>query len=227
MRVFVDTTLGECIKRLAHEFEIYRPGLDVQLEIGDGMVLAGELKGGAKADVLLAPGREPFELVAGSREIEQEMVVAMSRPMIAVPQGNPAELEKARDLARKETRVVLASESSELGKRSRELLDALQIRRAVEAHAVSEGLDTHELIATLRKREADAGIIFAADYKVHTRSLDRLRLPKDIDTEALQASFHVAALPDGPNPERAAGFAHFVRTEQARRMFRKCGFETI
>lgn len=212
LRVFAAASLQEAFDDLLDEFTQEHPEIEVQPAVYDGSsTLVLQIDEGAHADVL-ATADEPTmaDAVQAGLSTSEPSIFASNRLVIAVPQGNPLQIETLSDLAGVAyaacaEQVPCGRATSEVFAWAQEPLAPTTVEQNVTAVAnrVSQG-------------EVDAGFVYKTDVKARPE-LEGLT-PADMDVVNLYPITQTSENPAG------ATFVEFVTSERGQAVLIEYGF---
>ena len=121
------------------------------------MILSGS------GDVYIAPDQNFMDMAVEKGAIDPVTVdvLAYMIPVIAVPKGNPMNLNTLEDLARPGIRVaVTRAETTLLGNYAPEIFEKAGLIEAIDSNIVTEAARPDSLITMLIMGQVDAGIVW-------------------------------------------------------------------
>jgi molybdate transport system substrate-binding protein len=218
--VFAAASLTDASQEVETAFETEHPDVQVTLNLGPSSGLADQIVQGAPADVFTSASGIPMEKVSGSGLTAGEPAVfARNLLQIAVEPGNPLGIRGLADLGRPDVTLVLAAPQVPAGQFAREALT----KAGVHARPVSEEVDVRAVLQKVALGEADAGVVYVTDVLVADDCVDGVAIPED---QNVVASYPIAALREGPNPEAARAFVEFMLGPDGQAILKRFGFET-
>ncbi len=217
--VLAAASLADVFGRLSDRFEDAHPGVRVQLGLGGSSSLARQVLDGAPADVLATADTATMDtVVEGLRGqgIGTPTRIATNALEIAVPAGNPADVDGLADLADPALAVALCAPEVPCGAAA---------RRAFDTAGVSPAPDTLEsdvsaVLTKVRLGEVDAALVYRTDVLRARDEVEGVPFP-----EAPVNDYPVVVLPDARNPAAARAFADLVLSDEGRQVLRDAGFD--
>lgn len=208
-------SLTEAFGELAEAFgEIH--GTEVVLSFAGSSSLAGQVLGGAPADVIATADAEAMARL-GETLATDPVVFATNRAAIVVEAGNPLGVTSLADLTDPSMVVVLCSPAAACGRYADEVLDLA----GVEVTAASLEDTPKAVITKVALGEADAGIVFASDIVTAPPSVTGIEIPADTN---IIADYPISAIADARNPAGARAFIDFVVSPAGREILERNGF---
>jgi molybdate transport system substrate-binding protein len=218
LTVFAAASLTDVLERLGETFASQHPGVSVTFNFAGSQQLATQIGEGAPADVFVAAGPGPMDVVADAGLVAGAPVdVVRNRMEIAVEPGNPKGIAALSDLARDDVTVVLAAEDVPAGEYAREALDAA----ALAVSPVSLETDVRAVLAKVALGEADAGIVYASDVAAADGDVTGVEIPNDAN---VVATYPAAVTTAAPHPDAAAAFLDHLTSPESRALFEQFGF---
>lgn len=160
--VYCGITMVHPIKELARQFEP-QLGMKIVVTQDDSGGLYDSLKHSRQGDVYF-PGSESFIRQGREEGLLEEGVLIGENPVaFIVAKGNPKRIQPdLKALLRTDVRVVLASESSAIGRLNRRLLEAAGVWEDVLARNVYFATESRNLMQALKQGDADVVLNFRA-----------------------------------------------------------------
>ncbi len=193
---------------------------DARFNFAGSDELATQLREGARADVYAAANtRYPAELFAEGL-VARPQVFATNRLVLVVPADNPAHLRSARDLRRRDVKLVIAQRGVPAGDYTRAVLAELGDARLLE-HVASEEEDVKGVIGKVALGEADAGFAYATDARAAADDVRAIELP---GTAAASIRYAVAVVRGAKHAREAQRFVGRLLPARGRAALRRAGF---
>lgn len=150
--------------------------------------------------------------------------VAYHIPVIAVPKGNPADIQSLKDLANEGVKVTLGDErANAIGRLSEKILSRNNILEAVNKNVIAKTATVNELVIYINMNQADASIIWE-DNIAGTESVEIIRIDK---TKNEIKTIPISVLSCSKNKKAAVKFAEFVASEKGKALYEKHGFKKV
>lgn len=210
--VYAAASLAASFDEIAAAFTAENPGIRITPVYDGSATLATQLAGGAPADVFAAADEASMAQV--STLIEEPALFATNTLVVAVPAGNPGRVRTVADLA--DVTTVLCAPDVPCGAASTALLDLEGVR--VDAASLEQNVTA--VLTKIETGEADAGLVYATD--VRDRPGVEVIVPDRADEVVNR--YPIAALADAGDPEAAADFVAFVRSDAGREILTAHGF---
>ena len=230
LQVFAAASLAEAFGDIARVFERSREGLVVRLNLAGSQQLAAQLAQGAAADVFASADERWMEDVRSrGLLLEDAAPFAHNRLVVIVPRTNPARIGRLQDLARGGIKLVLGAEAVPVGRYSRIALRSLarspgfgtDFATRVIRNVVSEEENVKAVASKVQLGEADAGIVYRSDVTASIARFVRVfELPEGVSPIA---SYPIALLRGGSEPDAARAFVELVVSSEGQRILERHG----
>lgn len=138
-------------------------GIKVEVTYGGGGEVLSQMTLAESGDIYIAPEQSFMEKAAEKQAIEPASVVSVAYliPVIAVPKGNPGNVQTLADLARPGIEVaVTRSETTLLGKYAPEIFAKAGLAEEIGKNIVTEAVRPDNLLTMLIMGQVDVGILW-------------------------------------------------------------------
>jgi len=217
--VFAAASLTDAFEEIEATFEAANPGFDVQLNLAGSSSLREQILEGAPADVFAAANTSNMDQVVDAGEASNTATLVTNLLQIAVPAGNPAGVTGLADFARSELLIGLCAEGVPCGDFGRQALANAGVAAAVDTNEP----DVRALLVKIEAGELDAGIVYVTDVLAAGDRVEGVVIPAK---DNVVATYPIAALTNGPNPDGADAFVTFATSDEARAVLARYGFST-
>jgi len=159
-----------------------------------------------------------------------DRVFATNRLVMITPATNPGNVTSIADLGRAGVKLVTSQEEVPIGAYTQTMFERMsrdpQFGPDFAAHAganiVSREADVRQIVAKVQLGEADVGVVYKTDVTQRLTSQIRLiDVPEAFNTTA---TYPIAKIRSGSNPEGAASFVGFVFSPAGQAILRKWNF---
>ncbi|MDT3346060.1 molybdate ABC transporter substrate-binding protein [Microbacterium aquilitoris] len=212
LTIYAAASLKGSFDEIDEAFTAQHPGVAISPVYDGSSTLATQIAEGAPADVFASADESTMAKV--SKFALDPAVFASNTLVIAVPAGNPKKVSTLADLA--DVVTVLCAPEVPCGAASAKLLTAADV--TVDAASLEQNVTA--VLTKVAAGEADAGLVYATD--VVGRSDVASVVPEGADEVVNR--YPIAALKDAANPDAAAAFVAFVRSEAGRKILAAHGF---
>lgn len=217
LTIFAAASLTAAFDELSAEFEDLHPGVDVRPITYDGSsTLATQIEEGAPVDVFASADEANMQRVVDAGLAADPQAFATNTLVLVVPAGNPGGVEGLADLADPDLTVVLCAPEVPCGAASERLLEAAGVTAAVD----SAEQNVTAVLTKVETGEADAGLVYVTD----AATTDDVETVETEGADEVVNTYPVVALDDAANPDAAAAFVAFVRSEEGLAVLAELGF---
>jgi len=224
LQVRCAASFEEPLRRLAEEY-VVETGISLELGFGPSLDLAQELRSESPADIYVFDDEE-LAFAARKDELVREVIhLAVLRPVLAVPAGNPAEISELADIAREELRVGIPDpEHCGLGLHVR--TSARYIGAWHQTRDLADRVTTteSELAAALAGGELDVAVVWDATAR-RTPGIERI---EELKLEGHARRMTLAVTTGATHVSDALSFARWLRSaDRGRPVFEENGFVCV
>jgi molybdate transport system substrate-binding protein len=227
LTVFAAASLTDAFADLQELWTAAHPGSELAMTFEDTRALGAQIEEGAPADVVASTGGHPQLLVNACFAPGPITPFASNEFTIVVPEGNPAGIETAADLARSGVRIVATGEY-----RTSVLIENLSFlegypedfERAVYANTVSEEDNVRAVLTKLERGEGDAAMVYVTDALSSADAVEMIPIPDDANETT---GYAAVALADSEQPGLAEDFIQFLVGLEAQAVFDSYGFLAV
>jgi molybdate transport system substrate-binding protein len=180
------------------------PDATLRLQFAGSDELAAQIRQGVPVDVFAAANTALPEALASQGKLEQPVVFATNRLVLAVPAAG-ARVDSLPALERPGVKLVIGAEGVPVGDYTRAVLERLGAQRAaaVLANVRSNEPDVNGIVGKLTQGAADAGFVYASDVKAASGELRAIELPAKLKPTATYGAGVVAK---AEQPDAAEAF---------------------
>jgi molybdate transport system substrate-binding protein len=184
--------------------------------------LAAQIRQGAVPDVYAAADTELPEALHDEGLVEEPVVFAVNRMVLAVPEGGSG-IETVQDLAEPGVDLVLGAEGVPFGSYAREVLDRLPAaqREAILANVRSQEPDVKAAVGKLTQGAADASLVYASDVEAAGDRLEAIELPAELQPDV---RYGIAVVEAAESPGAAREFVDGLRSGAGAHALEDAGF---
>lgn len=216
--VLVASSLGPAFEELAAAYEQAHPEDEVELHAAGSPTLLVQLREGLPANVFAPADRLHVEAArALSHGASEPQPFASNRLALAVPRGNPADVQSLADLARPDVVTLLCGPEVPAGRAARALLR----EAGVTVTSASDEPSVQAVVTRLVLGEVDAGLVYATDVR---RTPELVEVPLE-PAPPLSIDYSLVLLDEEHGRTTALRFAAFVSTPEGQRILARHGFE--
>jgi molybdate transport system substrate-binding protein len=227
LTVLAAASLTEVFPKIGAEFTKAHPDVTFTFSFGGTDQLAAQIQEGAPADVFAGASTRYGDQLAAAGQIKPYTVFCTNELVLIVPASNPAGITSLQDLATKDVKLVIGSETVPVGSYTRTVLGNLDsvygsgYSDKVLANAVSNEDSVTSIVTKVESGEADAGFVYITDALAAGSKVKTLTLPA---TAEAVAKYPIAVVSATKNGTAAQQFADFVLTPPAQALLKQAGF---
>lgn len=221
--VYSGAGLRKPIEELGRIFE-NKTGVEVQFTYGNCAQLTSQILTIGKGDILLPGDAEDVEALREHDKVGTEKPVVYHVPVLAVPQGNPADIKSLDDLKKPGIKIVLGDpETNPLGKLAKKILTQKGIYEQIKPNVVTRAATVNEMFVYLEMKQVDAGIIWEDNLVGN----EKIEIVETSDFDEHIKKVPIATLRCSENPELATQFMDLVISPEGIGVWEKWGFKPV
>ncbi|MEA3488116.1 MAG: molybdate ABC transporter substrate-binding protein, partial [Euryarchaeota archaeon] len=199
-------------------------GVAVNYNYAGSNTLLSQIELTQEGDVYMPGATMYIETAKEKGFIDYEQNVAYHVPVIAVPEGNPADITCLEDLTKPGVKVVLGDpKAAACGKIANKILEKNGIFDAVDANVIACAATVNELVVYTCMGTTDASIIWKASLVGTENETDTIEIPKE---QNIIKIIPIGTLTFSECQDRAKQFVDFVTSAEGKAIFEKHGFTT-
>lgn len=239
--VFAAASMQETMEEIADLYTQEHPEVTITYNFDSSGTLKKQIQEGADCDLFISASPKQMNALDAAADSEKnpdglDFVLSDTRlnllenkVVLAIPEGNPANLEGFDDLAArlKDGEVLLAMGNSDVpvGQYTQKIFKFYELDEEAMAQAgkLTYCSNVKEVTSQVTEAAVDCGVIYATD--AFSAGLETV----DTATAEMcgQAIYPAAVLNVSKNPEAAKAFLDFLQTEPAAAIFEKVGFSPL
>mgnify|MGYP001135619527 CR=1 FL=1 len=199
-------------------------GVAVNYNYAGSNTLLSQIELTKKGDVYMPGATMYIDKAKEKGFVDYERPVAYHIPVIAVPEGNPAEITSLKDLTKPGVRVILGDpKAAACGKIAKKILEKNKIYGEVQKNVIAHTATVNELVVYLCIKQTAASIIWKASLLETKDKTDVVEIPTKQNCIKV---IPVGKLTFSENKKMAKKFVDFVASPEGKAIFEKCGFTT-
>jgi len=216
--VFAAASLTDAFGEMASTFEDENPGTTVELNFGASSALREQILAGAPADVFASANTSNMDQLVDADAVQGEPeMFAANQLEIAVPAGNPGNVEGLEAFGNADLNIGLCAEEVPCGQFGREALANAGVTPAQD----TDEPDVRSLLTKVEAGDLDAGLVYHTDVLAAGDQVEGIEVPEDVN---VIAGYPLAALSASGNAEGAAAFVEFVLSDEGQSILESYGF---
>ena len=210
LTIFAAASLTEVFEELAPEARFNFAGSDE---------LAAQIREGAPADVYASASASHADRLFADGLVEPPRTFARNRLVLVVTEHRP-DIRGLDDLLRDDVKLVVGAEGVPAGDYARELLERAGRDRVLD-RVVSEEEDVKGVLGKVAAGEADAGFVYATDWRAAAGDVEAIELPEGVQPDV---RYVVAVVRDAERRAEARAFVRLLLGPEGRRALGAAGF---
>lgn len=216
--VFAAASLTDAFDEVGAAFEEANPDVGVEFNYGPSSGLREQILEGAPADVFASANTSNMDQVVEGDAAESPENLVTNQLQIAVPAGNPGQVDGLDDFANADLLIGLCAEDVPCGEFGREALANAGVTPEVDTNEA----DVRALLTKVESGDLDAGIVYVTDVLAAGDAVEGVDIPAD---QNVTATYPIAALTDSGNAELAQAFVDFVLSDEGQEILTSYGFD--
>ncbi|MGV6946846.1 molybdate ABC transporter substrate-binding protein [Sphingobacterium kyonggiense] len=212
--------------------ETLPPGI-LAKQIEGGSITIGNLRIDHKPDVYAA-GKGRMEEMA--KHFSRTEVYAYNKLSIMVPKGNPKGIKQIADLAKKDVKVAMPNPAWEgIGRQIVSVYNKIggkELEQTIMETKVNDGstyltkIHHRESPMRILYRQADAAPVWTSEVvyqKLLEHPVEEVVIPAETN---IKATYIIGEMKNAPRAQAAKDFVDFMKSDEAKAVYHKYGFET-
>jgi molybdate transport system substrate-binding protein len=205
----------------------FQDAYDIKVEVtyGGGGEVLSQMTLAKSGDLYIAPEQGFMEKAIEKQAIDPDTVnsVAYMIPVIAVPQGNPGNIQTLADLARPGIKLaVTRPETTLLGKYAPEIFAKAGLTEEISRNIVTEAARPDNLLTMLVMGQVDAGILWHFYAAQNADKIENIYLLPGQLTGI--GEIQIAVTTYCRDKDKAGGFVDFITSSEGKAVFEQLGY---
>ena len=200
------------IERIATQYE-EEYGTKIQIEYGGSGSLLSRIEISPQGDLYLAADSSYTDIAYEKDLVAERLPVANIKPVIAVPKGNPKNIQQWQDLSKNDLRLALANpEAASVGKTTKKLLESIGHWESIKKQTESAGVfkpTVNDVANDIKIGTVDAGIVWDATVAQYPE-LEAIALP---ESDTFKKNIMLGVLKASTKPTAALRFARYITAQ--------------
>jgi molybdate transport system substrate-binding protein len=200
-------------------------GIKVEVTYGGGGEVLSQITLSESGDLYIAPEQSFMDKALEKQAINPDTVttVAYMVPVIAVPEGNPADIQSLADLARPGIQIaVTRAETTLLGKYAPEIFAKAGLAEEISNNIVTEAARPDNLLTMLIMEQVDAGILWHFYAAENADKIENIHfLPEQLTGIG---EMQIAVTTYCCNTDAAREFIDFITSAEGKAVFEQLGY---
>lgn len=187
--------------------------------------LQKQIEEGAKSDVFISAGQKQMDGLEEQDLIDQASRIDLlkNRLVLLVPEENEDEIENIQDVVDKKVQIAIAeTETVPVGQYSKKALEDLKLWDKIDTENIVNSKNVSEVLKHVEDGNVSAGLVYTSDA-VRGEGVEEV----EIFDEKLHGPiiYPAAIIEDSEKKDAGQIFLDFLKTDQAKEIFEKYGFE--
>ena len=238
--VFAAASMKETLTEIGEVFTQDNPDVNLIFTFDSSGTLKTQIEEGADCDIFISAGQKQMNQL----DIEADPSVNTdgldfvdtatrfnlleNKVVLAVPDGNPKEIESFDQLAEllvEDGAVMMAmgNEDVPVGQYTQKILAYYNIDETAISGNITYGSNVKEVTTQVSEATVDCGVVYATDaFSAGLEWVDEAT--KDMCGQII---YPAAMLKEAPNPEAAAAFLEFIKSDEASEILESVGFTPL
>ena len=206
-------------------------------------ILAKQIEGGSITIGNMKITHKPDVYAAGKNRIDSMQnlfarteVYAYNKLAIMVPKGNPKSVKKVQDLARKDVKIAMPNPAWEgIGRQIVSVYKKLggdELENSIMKEKVDNGstyltkIHHRESPMKILYQEVDAAPVWYSEVVYQQLLKHPVEMVEIPNNENIKATYMIAEMKNAPRAQAAKDFVDFMKSAEAKAIYKKYGFET-
>jgi molybdate transport system substrate-binding protein len=228
LHVFAAASLTEAFTEIGKTFEASHPGVHVELNFAGSQILRTQIEQGALADVFASADRAQAEALV-EKDLLGKTSIFTRNVLVVVTPMDSARVRQLSDLARPNTKIVIAGPTVPVGRYTTQALRTMagsglygdDYQTRVQTNVVSQESNVRAVLAKVALGEADAGFVYRTDAMTAATKVRLLAIPERLN---VVAEYPIGILSRSPSQKLAGEFVHLVTGTEGQAVLGKFGF---
>lgn len=204
LMVSAAASLADVFPVIADAFQKRYPDTEIKFNFAGSSTLMNQVLAGAPVDVIATASKSTIQIGVDSELVVRPLLFAKNSMTIAVPAGNPANIEKMSDLQRGGLLLGVCEKAVPCGRAAAELFTT----NTLDVTAVTRELDVRSLLAKVISGDLDAGIVYVTDVEAAGNKVEFVEIPYQ---DNVLTTYPISRVSDTREPKLAQRFVNFVR----------------
>jgi molybdate transport system substrate-binding protein len=206
-------SLTDAFNEIGEEFEGRNPNITVRFNFAGSSTLAEQINAGAPVDVFAAASLPAMEKAISA--LDEPVFFASNSLAIAVPPGNPADVNELGDLSDSDVVLVVCDAPVPCGAAA----DTLFEQNGLTITPASLEPDVRAVLTKVITDEADAGVVYRTDIAAAGDQVEQVMIP---DALNVTNQYPIATTVDATSGSQE--FIDFVLSDAGQQILAKWGF---
>lgn len=217
--VFAAASLTDVFTALGEQFQSEHPEVSVEFNFAGSSTLAEQINQGAAVDVFASASPPQMQAVVDAGLAAGQPEVFVSNTLqIVVSAGNPAEVTGLEDFTKPDLIIALCAEEVPCGAASVTVFEVAGLTPMPDTLEQ----DVRAVLTKVELGEVDAALVYRTDVLAGGDEVEGIDFPESADAVN---DYPIVTLADAPNPDAAAAFVEFLRSDVGLGALQDAGFQ--
>ena len=236
INVFAAASMTETLNEIIELYKTVSPDVKIVATYDSSGTLKTQIEEGADCDLFISAAQKQMDQLDISKDetvnperldfvlSDTRINLLENKVVLAVPQGNPSNVNDFSDLANCDL-IALGNSDVPVGSYSVEILEYLNLNLdQLESNGqITYGTNVKEVTTHISEATVDCGIIYATDAFSEGLTV----VDQATDEMCSQVIYPAAVIKSGNNPEEAQAFLDYLTGTEATEVFEKVGFTSL
>lgn len=198
--------------------------INIQYSYGASGTLQTQIEQGAPADIFISAADKQMDILEEKNKIDADTrTVLLKNELVLISGKENTTIKSINDLSKTSVKTIALGEFASVpaGQYAKEALESLHLLLSLKEKIVY-GSDVRAVLNWVETSQADCGIVYGSDAK----SSDLVRVvaafPEDSHKEI---RYPMAIIKDSKHKEAAKEFMDYLQSSDAKKVFKKNGFQ--
>lgn len=227
LTVYAAASLTEVLTEIGENYNAVSPNVELRFQFDSSGTLKTQIEEGAECDIFISAAEAQMDALESMLAEGTRMELLQNEVVLAVPDGNPAEITSFDELAQRlqDGNVLLAmgNEDVPVGSYTREILASYGLDADALGSCVTFGSNVKEVTTQVSEATVDCGVIYATDaFSANLQMVDTAKAGQ------CSTVIYPAAILDASEQQKAAQeFLDYLTCDEAAAVFDAVGFTPL
>lgn len=223
LTVSAAASLQDALKELAKAYESEHNNIHITYNFGGSGALQQQISQGAPVDLFFSASEANYDTLVKDGDIDEKDGTDLleNELVLVTPKENDKNIESFEDLTKADKVALGTPESVPAGEYGIETLKSIDVWTKIKSNVVY-GKDVRQVLTYAETGNVDAGIVYKTDA-LTSNKVEVVAIADD-DTHS-PIIYPVGMLKDSKNPDEAADFYAFLKSDDAMEVFKDYGFK--
>lgn len=223
LTVSAAASLQDALTELGKDYEADHDHIKITYNFGGSGALQQQISQGAPVDLFFSASEASYNTLVKDGDIDEKDGTDLleNELVLVTPKENDKNIESFEDLTKADKVALGTPESVPAGEYGIETLKSIDVWTKIKSNVVY-GKDVRQVLIYAETGNVDAGIV----YKTDALTSDKIEVVATADEDTHSPIIYpVGILKDSKNPDEAADFYAFLKSDDAMEVFKDYGFK--